>query len=299
MKDQIIQAFTEFYQDLVAKLPTLGVGLVLLIVFIFIGLLFRRLFRRRIAPKMEDRLLGNFISRLIFLLFLLFGIIVFLNKAGLGDIAQSLLAGAGVTAIILGFAFRDIGENLLSGVFLAFGRPFGIGDVIEVNDIMGVVRGLDLRNTHVRSFDGRDIFIPNSILVKNPLTNYTRDGLMRHDFDVGIDYGEDVVEATQSILNMLKDHPNLEKSAGLEPFVTISKFDTSTINLKTYFWINTFDFEGSMLKLKSQVMTQVVRGLIKEGYNLPADIIELKMYQQQQPIPIDVQLTGQQRKNST
>ncbi len=297
MQEKIVEAFSDFYGDLVAKIPTIGVGLVLLLIFVFIGLLAKRVFRRRIAPQMDDQLLGNFISRIIFLLFLLFGVVTFLNQAGLGAAAQGLLAGAGVTAIVIGFAFRDIGENLLSGAFLAFGRPFGTGDVIEVSSIIGVVKGMDLRNTHVRSFNGRDIFIPNSILVKNPLINYTRDGLMRHDFDVGIDYGEDVVEATQFIMQTLNNHPNLEKSAGLEPFVTISKFDTSTINLKTFFWINTFDFEGSTLKLKSQIMTEVVRDLLREGYNLPADIVELKMYQQQQPIPIDVQVHGRSSKN--
>jgi small conductance mechanosensitive channel len=66
----------------------------------------------------------------------------FLNKIGLGDAVAGLLAGAGVTAIIVGFAFKDIGENLLAGIMLAFNRPFNIGNVVEIDGFVGTVKAL-------------------------------------------------------------------------------------------------------------------------------------------------------------
>tara|TARA_B110000046_G_scaffold47958_1_gene53064 strand:+ start:43216 stop:43455 length:240 start_codon:yes stop_codon:yes gene_type:complete len=68
------------------------------------------------------------------------------------------LAGAGVTAILLGFAFKDIGENLLAGIMLAFNRPFTIGNVIELDGFLVTGKALQLRSTHLRTFDGRDIY---------------------------------------------------------------------------------------------------------------------------------------------
>ncbi len=288
MRDRLVAAFENFWAAVIDQVPELVVGLVLLTLLIFIGIGLRRVAQRRLYNMLNDRLLVNFIGRIIFLVFLILGIVIFLNQLGLGKAASGLLAGAGVSALIIGFAFKDIGENFLAGFFLAFARPFQIGDIIEIVDITGKVETLSFRNTHVRTFDGRDIFIPNSILIKNPLTNFTKDGLMRHDFLLGIDYGEDIAEATRIILDELSKLDNITHAEDLSPFVTINDFGTSTVNLKTHFWINTYDFLGSTTVLRSTVMQQVVKRLSGEGFNMPADIVELKIYQEGQPIPVNI-----------
>jgi len=204
----------------------------------------------------------------------------------LGKAVSGMLAGAGLTAVILGFAFKDIGENLLAGVMMAFSRPFNIGDVIEINSFVGTVKFLNLRNTHIRTFNGRDIYIPNSNMVKNPLINYTQDGLLRHDFIVGLDYGEAIPEVIRVIDQALMDITEIVHAKELKPFVTIQEFATSTINLKIHFWINSKDYIGSTVVLKSEVMRQVISALIQKDFGMPADILELKIYQEGQPIPI-------------
>ncbi|MBL3655458.1 mechanosensitive ion channel family protein [Fulvivirga sediminis] len=288
MKERVINAFNHFWDAVIDRVPEITIGVVMLAVFIVTGIVLRRFAQRRLLKRLGDQLLANFIGRVIFLVFLVVGIVIFLNQLGLSRAAGGLLAGAGVSALIIGFAFKDIGENLLSGFFLAFSRPFRIGDIIQVEGFTGSVKALSFRNTHIRTFDGRDIFIPNSILIKQPLINFTRDGLMRHDFVVGLDYGDDIAQATTVILNELSKMQNITNAEGLEPFVIINDFGTSTINLKIHFWINTFDFLGSTTVLKSTVMQQVVNRLIIEGFNMPADIIELKIYQEGQPIPVAV-----------
>lgn len=288
MKERIVEAFNNFWIAIVDRVPEITIGVVLLFVFITLGILLRRFAQRRLLVRIGDKLTANFVGRVIFLIFLIIGIVIFLNQLGLSKAAGGLLAGAGVSALIIGFAFKDIGENFLSGFFLAFSRPFRIGDIILVNDITGAVKALSFRNTHVRTFDGRDVFIPNSILIKQPLTNFTRDGLMRHDFTVGLDYGDDIAEATRVTLDELSAMQNITHSDGVEPFVIINDFGTSTINLKIHFWINTYDFLGSTTVLKSTVMQQVLNRLSKEGFTMPADIIELKIYQEGQPIPVSL-----------
>ena len=288
MKDRFISSFQEFWETILDKSPSIVLGLVLLFIMWGLAVLISRLVKKRIMVRINDQLLSNFIGRLIFLIFLIIGIVMFLNQIGLGQAAGGLLAGAGVSALIIGLAFKDIGENFLAGFFLAFSRPFSIGDVIQVTDITGKARALNFRNTHVRTFDGRDVFIPNSMLIKSPLTNFTRDGLMRYDFIIGLDYGDNIAEAIRVIIDELSNMANITKAEGVEPFVIINDFGTSTINLKTYFWINTYDFTGSSLQLKSVVMHQVLLRLSEAGFNMPADIIELKIYQEGQPIPVSV-----------
>ncbi|MGB3183312.1 MAG: mechanosensitive ion channel family protein [Cyclobacteriaceae bacterium] len=288
MKERITDAFTELGKAWADKAPDLIVGLLLLAFFLFIGHVLKRFVIRRLFGKIPDRLPVAFAGRIVMLIMGLIGAVAFLNAVGLAGTARGLLAGAGVTALVLGFAFKDIGENLLSGLFLAFGRPFRIGDLIEVDNFLGNVRMLNLRNTQIRTFDGRDVFLPNSMLIKNPLTNYTKDGLMRHDFMVGLDYGTNVIEAEKVILEVMLNHPDIESRENLKPFIVIEEFAASTINLRIYFWINTLDMQLSFTTLKYKVMLSVMDNLIGKGFNLPSDIVEFKMYKEDRRVPISV-----------
>jgi len=286
MLERIQKELENWWERVLESSPSIILGVLLLLLFIFIGANAKRIFVNRFAKKFQDQLLTNFLGKIINWIFILIGFTLFLQKIGLGNAVTGLLAGAGVTAIVLGFAFKDIGENLLSGVMLAFSRPFNIGDVIEVDSFVGTVRFLNLRNTHMRTFNGRDIYIPNSNMVKNVLINYTRDGLLRHDFLVGLDYGENIEEVAKTIDECLASIENIVHSQTLKPFVSIAEFATSTINMKVHFWINSKDYVGSTVLLKSEVMRKVISALIEKGYGMPADILELKIYQEGRPIPI-------------
>jgi small-conductance mechanosensitive channel len=136
-------------------------------------------------------------------LVVLMGAIIALDILGLQRVAVSLLAGGGVTAIVLGFAFREIGENFLAGQFLAFSRPFNMGDVIRSDDIEGEVRDVELRYAHIRTDDGRDIYIPSSQLFNRPVTNFTKDGLRRLSFDVGNDYADDAAASCELLASTI------------------------------------------------------------------------------------------------
>ena len=105
--------------------------------------------------------------------------------------------------LLLVLLSKTLGENLLAGIMLAFNRPFNIGNVVEIDGFVGKVKALELRSTHLRIFNGKDIYIPNSSLIKNPRINYTQDGLSIHDYTVGLDYGEfnkDVMQEIDSTL---------------------------------------------------------------------------------------------------
>ncbi len=288
MINKLGASFERFGDATIRNAPAIVIGLFFLVASIFLAYALRSLTKNRLKKRMEDMLLVNFIGRMVFTIVVVLGAIIFLNQLGLGAAAGGLLAGAGVSAIIIGFAFKDIGENFLAGFFLAFSRPFSIGDVIEVSNLKGVVRALNFRNTHIRTVDGKDIFLPNALLIKNPLINYTRDGLLRHNFTLGLDYGEDLVAVGKSILSVLASELRIEHTDNLKPFIMIESFGTSTINMGIFYWVNELKFNGNIALLKTDVMNAVVSRMRKEGFNLPADIIELKIYQEGHPIPVNI-----------
>lgn len=124
--------------------------------------------------------------------------------AGLEGIATSIFTAAGASAVIIGFAFRDIGENLISGTILSFNRPFNVNETVSIEEIFEKVKSIESRYTKVRTFDGRDVYIPNSDVIKKSVFNYTEDGFYRFEFGVGIACEDPIREAEQLILNTLR-----------------------------------------------------------------------------------------------
>ncbi|HAH56647.1 MAG: mechanosensitive ion channel family protein [Lentimicrobium sp.] len=265
----LTQAFTDFWDNILEKSPSIFIGLLFLALFTLLGFGLRSLVKKRLDKGTHDPLLISFIGRVVMATMIAFGSALFLNQLGLGTAASGILAGAGVSAIILGFAFKDIGENFIAGFFLAFSRGFSIGDVIEVAGIKGKVNSINLRTTHLRTFDGRDVFMPNALLVKNPLSNYTRDGLLRYDFVIGLDYATNISDAIKLIMKTLDAEKRIEHQDDLKPFALLEQFSTSRINLRISYWVNSYDFLGPIAFLQTDVMNNVILALTEAGFNLP------------------------------
>lgn len=293
MKERLIPVLEKYLEDFWFFLPKIVFAIIVLLIAIYIGRRVKRIAQKRMSKRTDDPLLAKFIAKVFQWGIILVGLALAMHFVGLGGIARGLLTGAGITGVVLGFAFRDIGENFLAGVLLAFNRPFDVGDTVESDTIKGVVKTLDLRNTHIRSFDGKDIYIPNAMILKNPLLNYTRDGLLRFDFVVGIDQEDDADKARTLILDKINELDGLLKDPA--PVVAVEELAKSTVNLRVYYWVNLFEFKGSALDLKTTAITQTKEILINEGFTLPADIQELKIYKQENPIPLTVEHASQAR----
>ncbi|MCB0561032.1 MAG: mechanosensitive ion channel family protein [Phaeodactylibacter sp.] len=275
--NDLLDQMRTYYESVVALMPKLALGVLLILVFWYLSSLFKRWSGKWLRVRMDDPLLAVFLSRLVKATFITIGLLAFLQVVGLGNAAGSLLAGAGISAFVIGFAFKDIGENFLAGILMAFKRPFRIGDVIESGDIKGEIIGLSLRDTQVKTFDGKDVYIPNGLILKNPIINYTIDGFLRQEFDVGLDYGSDISQAIKVILGALAKVPGIlqrEKA----PSVLISELGSSSLNLKAYYWLDTFDHNVSGLEVKNQAVEHTLLALDAAGFNLPGTIIEIKNY---------------------
>ncbi len=209
------------------------------------------------------------VSRVVRGGFGLVGLVLGLQILGLTAVATSLLATGGLVAVILGFAFREIGENLLAGIFLGMSRSFEVGDLIESSGHMGKVRDIDLRQVWIRSADGRDIFIPSAQIFRNVLVNYTRDGLRRGEFVVGIDYGDPVGEARDLLLAHARRVPGVLSEP--EPTVRISEFVTQYCEMQVYFWVDT-DSGPGLSEVRSRVMAACLAALREAGYTLSSDV---------------------------
>lgn len=261
--------------DLRQLLVAMLIGLVVLVFFIYLSRWIKKLVRNRLDKRTEDSLLSNFIAGSIRLVILLFGIILVLRFLGLTGMVSGILAGAGITAFIIGFALKDIGENFLAGILLAFKRPFKIGDMVEIQGLSGKVRALNLRDTQIKTLDGKDVFLPNASIIKSPLINYTIDGYLSYSFKLGLGYGSDYRKALELILTNLKGVPGiLAGQKGPAAFVT--EMGDSNLQVQVTYWVNTYNKKHADLQVRSQAILAVLEALEEAGFPLPGNIIELK-----------------------
>ncbi len=252
-----------------AVFPSLVGAAAAILASLVAGFIFSRTFGRLLLNRNLSSLHTEFFNKLVKWCFLLIGIVIALNILGLERSVMSIIAGGGVMAIVLGFAFKEIGENFLAGFFLAFSRPFQVGDLIDSEGMNGQVRSVEMRYTHIRTEDGKDIFIPNAQIFNRPLVNYTRDGLRRFSFVVGIDYANDSIQACQVLLTATQGISGVlnEPASG----AMVSAMQPQYIEILVYYWVNMFVDDKRSPAIRTAVMDACRRSLLQEGFTISSE----------------------------
>lgn len=290
--DTLRESFHTQLQKVLESLPQLIGAIVAITIFYFLGKMvsngiYKILGKRKTIPSKQTRLF----RRMVRWAFNLIGFFIGLNILGLTQVALSFLAAGGMLAVVVGFAFREIGENLLAGMFLSFSRSFSVGDLIESNGIRGIVKRIEIRDVHIRTADGCDIFIPSATIYKNPLHNFTRDGLRRADFTIGIDYGDDLKKAISVLQKAIDDSPYiLEKPI---PAIQIANFTASYVELQIFFWVNLFETDLDLFEIKSLTMDACHRVLSENSFTFSSNVTTAV-----DMLPVQVKLTGDGDQNS-
>ncbi len=230
--------------------------LIILSMFI-IHLIFDFIFRKRIKylskiKNIENKklkitridFLRKIISTTIFILTIIF---VLLLIPGFKTLSISLLAGAGIAAIVIGFAAQKTLANIVSGVSIAFFTPFRVGDRLKIGEDLGDVEELTLRHTVIKTWDNRRVIIPNAIISEKEIINYSiKDEKMLWTINMGISYDSDIDKAKKIMIDKAKKHRkiivpeendengNLDKK---EPKVRVTDCGDFAVNLRLFFWV--------------------------------------------------------------
>lgn len=284
--ESLSHSFQNFYDNLIEQLPGIGLGLLIIILGVLIGTWIGTFFRRRISSRTHDPLMSRFLGKAIRFMIIIISIMLGLRAAGLGGIATGILTAAGASAVVLGFAFKDIGENFISGIILAFNRPFDVEDTVEIGKNFGKVKALEFRYTKLKTFDGKDVYIPNSDVLTKPVTNFTEDGFFRWNFTIGIAYEDNIEGAKRTVMQALQNEPMVIQDDLHQNFVIEDELATSTVNLKVFFWVDTKDFRMQAMITKGNVVRIVKEALEANGYYMPADIQEIKLYGGEKEFPV-------------
>jgi small conductance mechanosensitive channel len=256
--DDVVQHLEDYYNGLVAITPRLLLAIAVILISWFIASRVQIFAGSRLKRKMHDPLLATFIANLLKAILIVVGLMLMFGIVGLTGFAQTFLAGAGIGAFVIGFALKDIGENFLAGILLAFKRPFSIGDIIESNGVKGKVVALNLRDTQVRS-DSKDIYIPNALLIKNVITNFNSQGFLLQDFMIGLEYGSDYQKAIALVKEVLDQHHDVIDQ-DYHNSAVVAGITGATVQLTIRYWVKT-DALISDGKTRSEIIIKVMEVL--------------------------------------
>lgn len=246
-------------QNLQNAIPSIIFAIIVFLVGLFIIKQATKIATRFLNEKSKNSIVTDFLVNIVSFVLTLLLIVVCLGILGFKDITDKILAGTALTTFIIGFALKDIGENFLAGILMAFRRPFKIGDLIEVEGMRGRVKKMSLRETNIKTLDGKDVFIPNSIILKNPLENFTYNQLLRSEVTLNIAFFEDLETIMKDILAIINSFEEIEKEP--KSTIYIQEIDGEKIKLRVAYWFKTTDVTAPGNSLKSDVLFKIIQYL--------------------------------------
>jgi small conductance mechanosensitive channel len=263
----LVQKLLGWVRDFILLLPNLAVAVLVLVGFWLAAKLVRSLILRLLHRVSHSEQVTRLLAQTVFLALLAAGFFISLGIVGLQKTVASLLAGAGILGLALGFAFQDIAANFMAGIYLSIERPFRVGHLIQTKDFLGVVQRVHLRWTEVATPQGQLVLIPNKQVFENPITNFTTSGKRRVDVKLGVSYNDDLAKVREVTLKTLEQISVRKPDTGVEMF--FEKLGDSTIDLVARFWIDFTSKQSEYLAAQSEAIEKLKKAYDDNGISLP------------------------------
>ena len=265
MLNEVGNAFTSLWTSTIERIPSIVAGLVVFVLF-YIGSRIGAKVARNVAGRTGmARNLIELLVRIGAVIVIAFGVlfaaVIIFPSFKLGD----LVAGLGLSSVAIGFAFKDILQNFIAGLFLLWRQPFRVGDEIVAGNYSGRVEEITARSTRIHTYDGERAVIPNADVYTQPVLVRTAFGKRRAKFTVGIGYPDSIEKARDTIMGVFKGIEGLHDDPG--PWVYVSELAGSSVNLTVYFW--TDDSQRELLRVSDRVATGIKLALDQAGIDMP------------------------------
>jgi small conductance mechanosensitive channel len=233
--DPIAVKVDRWTMDAYRLLPNLVIALLILVVFRSLATLGGRFIERVLGRASQNVALVGLISAITRIAIIATGFFFALGVLGLDKTVTSLLAGAGVLALALGFAFQDLTTNFISGAFIAIQRPIQVGDIIETNGYTGKVLSIGLRSVKLDNFEGQQVELPSKDIFQKPIVNFTHSGDRRVRMEGSIGYKDDLAVVESLALSVIRKLDFIDPLKAIE--FNFTRFTEKSIDFEILFWI--------------------------------------------------------------
>ncbi|NCC64793.1 MAG: mechanosensitive ion channel family protein [Spirochaetia bacterium] len=257
----------------VAFLIDVAVGLLIVIIGKLLIMYFCKVLKRALdrSKKIND-LMERFILQLVNIIGWIFLAITFLQHLGLN--MGPVLAGLGITGVILGFAFQETIGNLLSGVMIVLNAPFRIGDFIETGSFSGSVNDMDMLRVTLRTPDNKKITLSNKLVWGSPIVNFSDVERRRVELSVSVPYGADIQLVKDTIRKILDGYEEILLDPA--PVVEVNKLAASSIDFVVRPWTKPADYWRVYWRFQGEICDR----LAEVGLTVPFNQLDLHIIDQ-------------------
>ncbi|HVE52133.1 MAG TPA: mechanosensitive ion channel domain-containing protein, partial [Ramlibacter sp.] len=267
---------------LLANTPLLVIAAAIVLVAGWFGQwLAARLRLRRLHGR--NPYLDGLIRRAVHAGLFLLGLLLALDLLGATPVVGALLGSAGVIGLVAGLAFKDLAENYIAGVLLSLRRPFEPGDHVLIEGREGKVVALTSRATILITLDGNQLQLPNSLVFKSVILNYSRNPKRRFDFLTNVGARcpwhsamEIGIATLQGLHGVLADPP---------PSAQIHELADDGVSLRFLAWVD--QREADVIKTRSEAMRLVRRALREAGIVPPSPVQRVELSRDAPPPEAD------------
>ena len=266
---QVVYTTQDLASGFIERIPYFVAALIVLGIFWLLSIIFKKVVYKTLGARVRHQNLVKVFQRIGGALILFIGFMIAMVVAIPGFTPAKLIGALGIGSVAIGFAFKDIFQNLLSGILLLISEPFRIGDQIVSGDYEGTVEDIKIRATTIKTYDGRQVVIPNSELYTSALTVNTAYKQRRLQVAVGIGYEDDIEMAKAEILQALDKVDSVSKKA--TPSVIATGFGGSSIDLMVRWFIEDGTQANKVTSIH-QVIVEIKNALDAADINIPFPI---------------------------
>lgn len=248
-----------------------GLALAILLFGIWIAKRIKNIATSIMEKRGIDPLLASFSSSIAHILIVVFVVIAALGQLGIQT--TSLVAVLGAAGLAVGLALQGSLSNFASGVIIIALRPFKVGDFVEAGGVSGVVEGIQIFSTSMRTGDNKAIIIPNSAITGGTITNFSAKDTRRVDLVFGIGYNDDIAKAKSILQRLVDEDERILKDP--ETVIAVSELADNSVNIVVRPWTSTGDYWGVYWDLTEKVKLT----FDKEGISIPYPQRDVHLHQ--------------------
>lgn len=276
MNQEIQKSFADIYEklqgwvtSLIENLPNLLVAIIVMVVSYYAARFISKWVVVLASKRIPQQSISQLIGRISAIAVVLVGLFLALGALDLSKTLNTLLAGAGISGLVIGLALQGTLSNLLSGIILSFRKKIRLGNWIETTGYAGEVVDINLNSLVLKEFDNSLVIIPNKTIIENPLKNYSLTNKMRVAIECGVGYESDLEEVEKIVKEAIGSIYHQNNGTEIEVYYT--SFGDSAINFVCRYWVDATDAKNR-LDAKSAGMIAIKKAFNRKDINIPFPI---------------------------
>ncbi len=268
---QVVAKLDSWGLNAVKMLPNLVVAIIVLILSWLMAIVIGRGVQRMVLRLSPYGHMARLMAGMSRLTIIGIGVILALSAMSLDRAVASMLAGAGILGIAIGFASKDIAGDYMAGFIIHFTHPFRTDHIIKVGDFFGYVDSIEMRATKCHTQQGQRVIIPNRRIIEAEIINYSISGARRVDIPCSVAWSVDLQLLEELVIEALEPLEFRNSERPVEFFY--EEFNGTTISFVVRFW--TQPEQKVFLRARSEAIKVIDQTFKTYGITMPSQNVSL------------------------